>query len=289
MDFRSLHYFVAVAEEKSFSKASSRLFIAQPTLSRHIQNLEEELGYKLFTRDTHHVELTREGNRCLLYAKSILSNLEKMKTIYQEENCYGSIRVGYVETVENLLVSAFVKAAHKDHPNVQITVVPGKPQHIRRLFVEDKLDILYIPEPMMHPLKNIQYETIQRQGLSAIVPRNHPLAEKKTIHFADLSGKTVLSFKPENAPEIYLKIQDLLQKHGVRPKMIKYVDEVDQIAMMVESGEGISINASIGVLDKYDVCILPIEDCTTGFDVIACWKKNNPNPVLPYILPLFSQ
>ena len=289
MDIDSLRYFDAIATEKSFSRASERLFVTQPTLSRHIQSLERELGCRLLVRDTHSVDLTEEGQHCLEYARAILANVERMKQLGGHAALGGALQIGYVSAVENLLVTTFVRALRHRFPEIRVVVTPGDPSALREKFEASKLDIVYLPYPTAATLRGTEHVTLVRQGLRALIPREHPLAAKASIRFADLSGQTLISFRPESGREIYEAILRLLQEHHVQPREVLFIDSVEQIAMMVEAGEGISLHASIGTLDAYGVVVRPIEDCQSGFDVLACWKKKNANPALRQAVRLLGE
>lgn len=290
MNFTSLVYFVAVAQENSFSRASEKLFVAQPTLSRHILNLEEELGYKLFIRDTHSVRLTEEGRSCLQYAQNILQNVERMKQIHTVgKEADGIVQVGFVESVENFLVLELVREVRKRYPRINVVAVPGNPAEIRKKLNENKLDILYIPKPEADTIPEIGKKTVVRQGLRVFMAKDHPLAGKKEIRMTDLSRERLIMFRPESAPEIYHAIQNRINRLGVHFREIVFADTPSEICMMVSIGAGVGLNASIGTLNAYDVIIKQIEDCRDGFDVMACWKKKNANPVLELVTTLIHE
>ena len=119
--------------------------------------------------------------------------------------------------------------------------------------------------------------------------KDHPLAGKKEIRMTDLSRERLIMFRPESAPEIYHAIQNRINRLGVHFREIVFADTPSEICMMVSIGAGIGLNASIGTLNAYDVIIKQIEDCRDGFDVMACWKKKNANPVLELVTTLIHE
>ena len=286
MNVTSLRYFEAVAQEKSYSKASEKLFVTQPTLSRHVMALEQELGYRLLIRDRHTVKLTEEGRHCLQYVRAVLANVEKMKQLNVSAAASGVLHLGYVAAVESLLARELERAVRQSVPEVRIVMVPGDPETICKKFNENKLDVLFLPRPSVAALEGAESAVLVKQGLSVLLPADHPLAARKHLRLADLNGQTLLSFNPSSGKEIYEAILRLLEEKHVRLEKTVFMDSVEQIVMAVASGEGISLHASIGVLDAYELCVKRLEDCREGFDVLACWKKENTNPALWKIMSL---
>lgn len=290
MNLISLEYFIAIVEAGGYSAAASTLYVAQSTLTRHIQGLEKELGYALFHRDTHTVELTEEGRLCLLYARNVLSTIEQMRQI----NCAGTeltgtIRIGYVSMVENLLISDIIGAIYNQYPHVQAVSIPASPAQLLSQFEQNKLDVICMPGIAAANLRGAERCVLCRQRLNVLLPKGHRLAQKKALVPADLSGETLLSFPPESAPEIFRTNMQILDQGGARLKEIVYFDSPEQIPMMVEAGKGVSLNASIGTLSAYSIDIRPLAQDVAQYDVFAFWKARNPNPILKPIARILRQ
>lgn len=127
MELRHIRYFKAVAEEKNFTRAAEKLAIAQPPLSRQIQDLEEELGTELFVRSPHKVALTEEGELFLQYATQILDLVNKSEEEVKEmkEGLQGTLYIASVEGCAPRLFAEWISAFRKKHPNVQYNLWNG--------------------------------------------------------------------------------------------------------------------------------------------------------------------
>lgn len=120
MDLKSLRYFVEIAREKSFTAAAEKLFVTQPTLSRQIADLEEELGHKLFDRTTRRIELTEKGIYLFRQAQSILSLVEKTKLeAMSTQDLSGDITISAGETPAMDIVAQTLERFQATHPNVR--------------------------------------------------------------------------------------------------------------------------------------------------------------------------
>ena len=129
MELRHIRYFKAVAEEKNFTRAAEKLAIAQPPLSRQIQDLEEELGTELFVRSPHKVTLTEEGELFLQYASQILDLVSKSEEEVREmrEGLTGTLYIASVEGCAPRFFAEWISTFRKKHPNVQYNLWNGNP------------------------------------------------------------------------------------------------------------------------------------------------------------------
>ena len=141
MELRHLKYFLAVAEELNFTKASEKLFISQPPLSRQIAELEEELQAKLFIRNNKKVELTEAGKYFEKEIKTLFQNLELIsaKTKKIAENVSGEFRIAYISSIYSAVISDLIKHLKKQFP-----------------YVNFKLLLAGFPQGYFHTLKSVQ-------------------------------------------------------------------------------------------------------------------------------------
>ena len=124
MDLRTLRYFVEIARQKSFTLAAQKLFVTQPTLSRQIAELEEELGQVLFDRSTRHIKLTEKGLYFYRQAQSILDLVEKTKLeTMSTDDLQGELNVAAGETHAMTLVADVLETFQREHPRVRINLV----------------------------------------------------------------------------------------------------------------------------------------------------------------------
>ena len=128
MELRVLNYFLAIAREENFTRAAQQLHLTQPTLSRQIAQLEEELGVKLFVRSNHNIILTEDGMILKRRAQEILSLAEKTKKdfLYMDKNLEGTIAIGSGEFQSTRYLTDCIAAFQKKHPLVQYEFYNGR-------------------------------------------------------------------------------------------------------------------------------------------------------------------
>lgn len=189
MELRHLRYFLAVAEELNFTRAAAKLCIAQPPLSRQIQDLETELGSKLFVRSPHSLQLTEEGMLFRQYAVQILNLVEKSTEDIREMNkgLQGMLYVASVEGHAPRLLSQWIAGFHSIYPDVQYTLWNGNSDDVIGRVMKGLCDLAIIMEP--YNLEGLNAIRVYREPWVAIIPENHPLArwEGDTIPLAELA------------------------------------------------------------------------------------------------------
>nr|WP_297174883.1 LysR family transcriptional regulator [uncultured Agathobaculum sp.] len=150
MDLRVLNYFLAVAREENFTRAAQTLHVSQPTLSRQIAQLEDELGVSLFTRGRHHVLLTDAGMILKRRAQEMLSLAEmtRQDLAQQDKELAGKIAIGSGEFQSTRILSQIIAAFSKQHPLVEYEIYSGNADNIRNYIEQGLLDIGLMAEPI---------------------------------------------------------------------------------------------------------------------------------------------
>lgn len=165
MELRHIRYFKAVAEEKNFTRAAEKLAIAQPPLSRQIQDLEEELGTKLFERSPHKVKLTEEGELFLQYASQILDlvNRSEEEVRIRKEGLQGTLYIASVEGCGPHLFAHWISEFQKMHPHVQYILWNGNTDDVNNRVTKSLCEVAMIPKG--HPLYSETNEPINPNEL----------------------------------------------------------------------------------------------------------------------------
>lgn len=241
MDIRHLKYFIAVVEEQSFTKASERLFIAQPPLSRQIQNLEDELGLQLLERGSRPVKTTEAGQFFYQYAKRILSNMEQMvsmtKRVGQTDK---TLRVGFVGSLLLGLLPQIIYEFRKLLPNVNIELIEMGTLEQLEALKSGKIDVGFGRLKFSDP------------AITRILLREEPLVlavndhESRFVgldgvHLSDIVDETILCYPNTGNQTFANYIKNIFAEHGLSPKKIKYISNIQLTLGMVASGEGVSI------------------------------------------------
>lgn len=194
MELRVLNYFLAVAREENFTKAAQQLHLTQPTLSRQIADLEQELGVKLFIRSNHNIILTEEGMILKRRAQEILSLADKTKRDFmqKEEALSGTISIGSGEFRSTEYLAKIIAQFRKQYPNVKYEIYSGNASNIRDYIERGFLDIGLMSEPIDMRKYNFLDMPIKEQW-GVFVPINSRLSEKESISPEDLAGMSVVT------------------------------------------------------------------------------------------------
>lgn len=175
MELRHIRYFKAVAEEKNFTRAAEKLAIAQPPLSRQIQDLEEELGTKLFERSPHKVKLTEEGELFLQYASQILDlvNRSEEEVRIRKEGLQGTLYIASVEGCGPHLFAHWISEFQKMHPHVQYILWNGNTDDVNNRVTKGLCEVAMITAPFN--TEEFHVLEVYEEPWVAMIPKGHPL------------------------------------------------------------------------------------------------------------------
>lgn len=286
MDFRHLRAFIAVAEESSVTKAAARLHISQPPLSRHIRQLEEELGITLFIRHRTGVRLTDAGTSLLEKAKVLAAAASDFyetagQTTRSEAN---RVRVGIGwglwETVNKIRV-----ASARQFANVTIDASDVLcADHYNEQLQHGMLDLVFARPPF--DTVTLVSSMLFQERIVAVVSSESPLASRKALRLRDLADETLLVWDRHIMPYLFDKIDDLYAHQGIAPKRELTPDAgpYNQAGLMiVASGKGIYLCMGIPFTTPQaasSVAVVPLSDAEATLDVCVAWRKGETSPVV---------
>ena len=187
MELRHIRYFIRAAEELHFTRAAESLFISQPTLSTHIQQLEEELGVALFDRVGRKVQLTEAGAVFLEHSARALRELELAEERISDLKglSSGTLRLGAIFTFSQEMLPLWIASFHVHHPNIRIVVKTGDSDNIEEMLLSGDIDLAltFVP-PTAETLVG---ERLFTEEVFLVVGEHHPLAGKSEIELQELS------------------------------------------------------------------------------------------------------
>lgn len=189
-----INYFLTIAREENFTRAARQLHVTQPTLSRQIADLEQELGVKLFVRSNHNIILTEDGMILKRRAQEILSLADKTKRdfLQKDEALSGTISIGSGEFRSTEYLAKIIAGFRRKYPNVTYEIYSGNANNIRDYIERGHLDIGLMSEPIDMRKYNFVNMPIKEQwGLFA--PVDSPLSEKESISPEDLKGMSIVT------------------------------------------------------------------------------------------------
>ncbi len=238
MELRHLRYYVAVVEEQSFTKAAEKLFIAQPPLSRQIQNLEAELGIQLFERGSRPLKTTEAGQFFYQHALKLLSNAEEIKTMAQRIGLVEkTITMGFVGSLLYGLLPKIVYLFRQQHPNLKIELVEMSTKDQISALKEGRIDVgfgrLRISDAAVRRV------LLREEPLMIAVHASHPLAQRtEGVYLADIVDESLFLYPSHPKPNFSTQVRNLFAEYGLDPKNLKEVREIQLALGLVAAGEG---------------------------------------------------
>ena len=244
MKLRQLQFFIAVAEELSFSRAAIKLHVAQPSLSTQIKALEEEVGARLFERDKRHVSLTPAGRRFQQRAISVLSMADSAKSEARStaRGQLGMIALGY--TALSMFSTALphaIRQFRRREPNVVMTLRELTSLEQLHELGERTLDVGVLRKVDVGAPKGITIVEWYRTPLVAAIPQDHPRAASDLLSLNDLKDESFIMYPRGAGTGIYWQVIDLCTAAGFRPRVVREVIESSTIIGLVAAGVGIAI------------------------------------------------
>jgi len=242
MDLRHLRYFLAVADERHFTRAAAKLGIQQPPLSQQIRQLEDELGSKLFRRLTRGVELTEAGAYLVPEARQILDQVERTKVAVQglARGTCGHIRVGFSNaSYFNPVVSQAIRDYRERFPDVVLTPVQSVTADLVKMLHETKIDVAFLRAPFDDD--GLGSDLIVEEPLIAVIPTSHPLAKQAELDLAALAKEPFLLFPRPTSPGFYDSIVSACQQAGFSPQVGQEAPDIPSLIHLVGAGFGVSV------------------------------------------------
>ncbi len=228
--------FVKTVECKSFTKAAEQLSYAQSSVSKMIADLENEWHLSLLERSRNGVKLTSDGLKVLPYVRKIVDDFMQMQDSINEINEIktGIIRIGTFSSVATHWMPNIIKAFQKDYPNIEYELLTGDYDEIENWLKDGRVDCGFLRLPTQGKFDTISLED---DRFVVVLPKNHPLAQKKLIDPKDLNNQPFMLLEHGGKTEI----SEFLEEYNLNPK-IKFTTWDDYAIMsMAESGQGIAI------------------------------------------------
>ena len=288
MELRHLRYFIAVASDLNFSKASRRLHVAQPAISQTILDLEEELGVKLLLRTGRGVELTAAGNAFFAEAQGIMLRADGARTAAQRASRgeTGYLRIGFLPCATGPFLPALIKSYRKEFPNVEVQLRDMNTEQQLKAFEDGKIDIGFSRPFPKELAKEFRAEVVYEDRLEIVLPAGHALAKQSVVDLKDVSGETFLEYYRRGAPALFSEVKTTCRKAGFSPKTILEFEEMSSgVILAVESGLGVSLTLGFvrGLLSRESV-VRQIKPASSKIPLCAIWPTGPQEPVLESFL-----
>src|SRR5881398_3635963 len=239
MEIHQLRYFVAVADEGSFSRAAAKVRVAQPSLSQQIRKLEAEVGQPLFDRLPRSVVLTEAGRCFIDYARQILASIGDARRCVDElkDEVAGRLAVGAIPTIAPYVLPELVVTFQKHYPEVTLHVVEDVTAVISRRVEAGELDVALASTCQRSPTLRVQL--VGSEPLLALVPEGHALAKQTVITLDDLKSQRFLLLHEMHC--LSQQVHHLLESRRLHPEVALAGSQLSTIANMVAAKIGVSI------------------------------------------------
>lgn len=275
MELRQLEYFVAVAEERSFTRAAERVHISQSGVSAQIRQLERELGADLFDRSARTATLTVAGKAALEHARAALAAAAAVGQAVGEVTALirGRLAVGMVIGCTVTPLFDALAAFHTAHPGVEITLLEDSSDRLVEQVRAGTLDLALVGTSTATP-EGLQAMTIISDRLVAAMPPGHPLAARGRITLRDLEGHPIVCM-PQGTG-LRAVFDEACAARGVRPAIALQAGAPDAIADLAARGLGVAIlgrSMAQGYRDR--LTALVIEDAEAPGLLALVWRNTN--------------
>jgi len=284
MELRHLRYFVAVAEELSFTRAAERLHIGQPPLSHQIQMLEAEVGAQLLERSKRWVRLTEAGKLFLEDARRVLALSEQAALTARRAGRgeAGELRVGFTfSTPLTPLFATVINRYRQRYPGVTLTLQEMSTLGQIDAIASRELDLGLVRPPETTLPEALELTVLRRDPLVLVLPIGHPLAAKQAIAVRDLQGQPLVMYPESAGTGIHPQIFRLCREAGFKPTIAMEAGEASTIIGLIAAGCGISVlPSSFDIIQMSGVCYRPLADAQATTELLLAKRKDEMSPLV---------
>lgn len=292
MNINQLRYFVAVAEQRSFTKAANQYYLSQTAVTQQVRALEETLGVQLLDRNSRPVSLTPAGAVFLTEAKAILERMNSAVSRARDASTglVGSVRIGYTKGYERSDLSNKLRAFHRDYPNILLTCFRCDTDMLAAGLLNGEYDIIFTWDSTnIRQDSQVELRLVEQARLVVALYGSHPFARRTALRRSELKNETILFMTPSSTGSSFGDdhFMQLYQQAGYLPNILLRSNDVESILMMVAAEEGISILPAY-CTDKLtnadNLIFVPLLGDEETEDILAVWRKDDPSQALQHFL-----
>jgi DNA-binding transcriptional LysR family regulator len=273
---------VAVAEELNFTKAAVKLHLAQPSLTRQIHNLEEELGVRLLNRSKSQVALTEEGRSFMADARCILAlateSILAVQRLSRGET--GQLNIAYLSNFDFELLPQTLRTFRQTFPHIALNLFDMTPAEQLRALETRKIDLGFVGLPPPGAASGLQWESIARHQTVVVLPTKHPLARKRHVNLVELEAMFFVGMSETTHPGFRDWLNGTCQRAGFTPRVLQDAELEPALMIFVAEGLGVTLATEhIKRLPHPGVTFRPLAPPIES-DYCIAWNRNNDSRAL---------
>lgn len=281
MELSHIRGFVAVADELHFGRAAKRLYVTQPSLSKRVAKLEEELGVKLFHRTRREVRLTQAGDAFLEGARLVLEVAQRATEEARKaaRGELGRLEVGFFSPAIYGILLEILKSYHERFPAVEVTLHEWTSAVQLERLREAKIEIGFMRAPVEE--EGFLTEHVFLEPIVAALPEDHPQAHREVVPPEELADDPFIMVPRHKEPNSFDRYVSICQRAGFSPKITQEVFEIHAIVGLVATGMGVAfVPGSIRNLKRPGLVYRPLEDPEAHIGTAVVRRSAQPSPVL---------
>lgn len=278
-----IEYFIAVARHLNFTKAAKSLYVSQPSLSKQIAILEDEIDVQLFFRTKRDVRLTAAGMVLLKEMGGVIEQIEnaieKSKKPDLGEN--STVTIGCLDAMDmRTFLPTIIKKFKEKYPNVNLILERHSFKVLREKLINKTLDVIFTLSFELDDSLGILSDVVHKGNGYIVIDKSNPLANRDDLTLSDIKDENFVIISRDESPRGFDSIISLCRKNGFTPKIVKQLPNIESLLLCVESGIGIALlDSNIRMHNSDNIKGFKIED--NFIEVIMAWKKENLNTAIP--------
>ena len=292
MKLNLLYEFQVLSKCLNYSKAAEKLYLTQPVLSRHISELESEIGAQLLVRNTRKVELTEVGRVFAEGSRQIVLKYEEMlDRIHSATNgVIGRLSIGFLNFAVSDFLSEFIIYFSNLYPQINLEYHAAEINELNQQLNQNIIDIAFSTNVLSEGLKDIKTKFVKKDHLCALFPANNILSQKNELHIEDLVSEKLITFSKENNPWTYTYLEQIFANHKLEFKPSIEAVNVGTAVFYVSTGRGILIIPEHLTSNKNQNLVQKrIMDNDCVIDILIASKTDNTNPIIDLLYDAFEK
>jgi len=291
MELRHLRYFTAVVQWKGYREASRHLYVAQPSISQAVADLENELGIKLFSREGRAARLTPEGQ--VFYEEALKTLAQAERSIVMAQRAargeIGRLGIGFMGFATCQFLPDLLRKYKARHPGVTLRLEENVPSGQDLAFDRGEIDIGFTRPPSADRSTFYESRLLFREPLVVALPKSRKVKAKR-IRIADLANERIVTFQRASSPEVFDTIIRVCNDNGFSPRLHNELNNMHSVLSTVEAEEGVAIvSASAHNLRADNVSFFRLQPDEVRVDIVATWRKQEPSVPLKMFLELLDE